>query len=215
MGYEEDGLAGFGQPREQLEKAGGLGLGEDRRGLVEDDHFPSPGEGPDDVRLPALGGAQGRYAGLGIEPETEALDEDRGLDVGLSLREEEAHRPGLAAENDVLGDRQILGQEGDLGYEAYPRRLGIADAAGPDAPAADEYLAGVLGDEAGYHAREGALAGAVLADDGARLALDERERDAIVGEGQRVAEVFRDFRARRGAPSRLKARKSAVREPPI
>ncbi len=86
---------------------------------------------------------------------------------------------GLGAQHDVLGDGERLGQHEVLVHHADARVEGGADVAGRELDVVDRDAPGVGRDEAAEAPDEGALARAVLADEGVHPAGREVERGAV------------------------------------
>ena len=93
----------------------------------------------------------------------------------------------LAAEHDVLLDRHMRGQSELLVDHGDARAEAVEGAGRGVGPAVDLHPAGVGREGAGEDLHHGALAGAVLADEGVDFAPAELEADTVEGPGRAEA----------------------------
>ena len=109
----------------------------------------------------------------------------------------ETERPphvALVPQHHVLGHRERLDEAEVLVHHADPGRDPVPRGVEGDRSPVDLQLAFVCAVEAGEDVREGALAGAVLAEQGVNLTPERLEVDAVVGNDSR--ESLRDPAAR-------------------
>jgi hypothetical protein len=172
VGDVDDGDTGLRQPADDAEQHLDLRVGEDRRGLVEDEHLGVAGQRLGDGDLLLLGDRQvadrPRRIRLGQAEQRQQLEHP--LVLGGPVHPAAAHQ--LASDEDVLGDGE-LGEQLRLlvdGLDAVVQRVLRRPQSHRRALELDGAGVGALGSRDDLD--QGRLAGAVLADhrvDGARL----------------------------------------------
>ena len=147
------------------EDGGGFGVGERGRGLVEDEQAGCAVEGAADFDELLLGGAEFVDAGGGVEGEAVFIDEAAGFSFHAALVEQGAAQ-GFAAEEDVLGDSEVRGEEGFLMDHRDAGLMGFGGAGEVGGLALPAHVAAVSAEHAGDDLHQSGFAGSVLADEG-------------------------------------------------
>jgi hypothetical protein len=192
VGDEEDALAVGGERADGGEQRLGLGRGEGGGGLVEDEHVGAAVEDLQDLDALLGGHRAAGDAGARVDREAEAIGQLRHGALGAGSVEQGA-AAGLGAERDVLGDRERRDQHEMLVDHADAGGDRVARGAEVERAAPDPDHAARRAVEAVSQVHQGALAGAVLADDRDDLARGDRERDIIAGDARdRIAEDLRE-----------------------
>ena len=172
--------------RAQLDEEGqepvGVGFGEGRRGLVEDQEPRALGQGLGDLHHLLLPDAQLVDLGVRIHLEAHAGEGDPGF-VASALPVHETTLHALAAQEQVLRHRETRHQGELLGDDGDAVILGLAQAGEPDLVALEHDLAavGARRVDPGQDLDERALARAVLAAQGEDLAAFQVEGDPVQG----------------------------------
>ena len=96
------------QPPDELEQSNRLVVGQCGRRLVEDQHPCLVAERPGDLDHLTLAEAQAGHPRLGLDVDTELVEDRLGTGADL-LPADETSRAGQPAEEDVLGNRQRCG----------------------------------------------------------------------------------------------------------
>ncbi len=178
-----DGDAGVGEAADDAEEVFGVHAGEAAGGFVHDEDTRAGDEGTGDLDelLPCDGeGADGGLEGDVVGAE---LGEGVASEVGEACAPDPAVAMRCCAEEDVFlhgkmgGEVEFLVDHGDAGAACVHGVLGL------EVEAVEVDGAGVGGMGAGEDLHEGALAGAVFADQGVNLAGLDGEVDATKGLG--------------------------------
>ena len=214
---EEDGDAGLVQRSGDLEEPVDLDRGERRGRLVHHDDSGVEREGLGDLDQLLLGDREAERDPVEVEPDAEPLEDRLGLRVH---RREVDAPPGakrLAADEDVLDDREVGEERRLLVDHRDPGVASVGRAAQRDLDPVDEQLPAVRRVHAGEDLHERRLAGPVLADEGMSLARVEVDRDVVEGADRaeslrRVLEREDGQRRRRRQPALLRLRRSADTE---
>ncbi len=190
VGDEDHRRAGVAEPVEHAEEAAGLGAGERGRRLVEDQHARVGAQRAGDHHQLPLGRAQRRDRAARVDRDLHPLEQLAG--AAVQLAEGDARRgvePGLADE-EVLGDRQLLDDLDLLRHvgDALGARVGRGGEADDLAVELDGAVVGAGRPDAGQDLDERRLAGAVVADQRVDLAGLEPEVDAA--EGRHAGELL-------------------------
>jgi hypothetical protein len=178
----EDGAVLLGQAPQGLEQPLDLERGQDRRGLVHNQQLGVLQQAANDLDALALTDRKAVDVAQGVDRQAVALGD---------LRDAPGQRLEVAAvldaERNVLGHGQGVEEVEVLEHhaDAQPARLGRRVAA--ERRALPEHLAGVRLDHAVDDLHQGALAGAVLAQERVNLARGDLEVDAVVGQHARKA----------------------------
>jgi hypothetical protein len=175
---EEDRHALLLERADDAEELGDLVGVEARGGLVEDEHLRLHVDRASDRDELLHGERVVSEEGARIDVEVEAREELGGA-APHRAPVDRTEAAGLAAEHDVLGDREV-GEEVDLlvhGRDA--RRLRLGGAAEGDLLAGERDGAGVDEVDARERLDERGLAGAVLAHERVHLAREHAEVDAV------------------------------------
>ncbi len=175
------------EPPDDLEEPLAVFEGERARRLVHDEDARLVEQGPGD--LDDLLGPDAQQADGDVERDLGVADELEGLaDLpphGLAV--EPARRVDLAAEHDVLLDRHVRGQGELLVDHGHASAQAVEGGGRGVGTPVELHPAGVGGQGAAEDLHQGALAGAVLADEGVDLAPAELEADAVKGPGRAEA----------------------------
>ena len=160
----------------------GFVLGERAGRLVQEQDAGLGGEGLGDLDELLVGGAQALDDRVGRKGQADHLQVDAGDSLDRRPVDDPRPAPGLQlVEHDVLGDR-ALGDDLDLladDVDALGQAVAVAVEAQP--PALEEDFALVGPEKPGDDLDEGALARAVLADQGVDFARREAQADAVQG----------------------------------
>ena len=198
VGDEHDRPAGRAQLGHRRQQLIDVGRPEDRRRLVEDQQIRAPMELAEQLEAAEIGDAD-----IAGRPVPRQLPAGPGLETGrrrLDRGEVERASPNrLDAEDEVLGQREIVDDRELLVDHADAERPGGLDRAHPLGLAVEPDAAGVGLRQAGDAPHQGRLAGSVLADDGVDRAGLDRHRDRVAGSHRPE---------RLGQPDHLHARRS-------
>ncbi len=166
-----------------LEQRRGLLRGEDGGRLVEDQDPRFPVKSLQDLDALLLPDRKLPDAGARVDGHPVALPELR--HSLLDRARMEAERPAdiaRVAEHHVLGDRERLDEPEVLVHHPDARIDPVARGVEGDGSTVDLHHSFVCAIEAGEDVREGALAGAVLAEQSVDLTLERLEVDRVVGD---------------------------------
>jgi hypothetical protein len=189
VGDEDDRGAALRQRPHDLHQVVGLLRREDGGRLVEDQHLRVPDQCLDDLH--ALLHADREVLDQGVDRHLQAvaLGDLAHLAAG-GAAVQEAEPRALVPQLDVLGDGEHGDQHEVLVHHADARAHRVAGAGERDSLAVDQDLALVGVVEPVEHVHQGALAGAVLPEQGVDLARLDDEVDGVVGD--QVAEALGD-----------------------
>ena len=190
VGDEEDGLALGLELRDELVELGDLLVGEGGGGLVHDHDAGVDREGAGDGDEVLVGDAEVAEADAGVDGGADAGEHGAGVGGEPGPVDQAEAGAGGVAEVDVLGDGEVVEEDGllvDRGDAGVGGGVGRREAG---RRAVEGEGAGVGLVDAGQDLDEGRLAGAVLADEGGHLARVEAEGDAV--EGADAGEGLRD-----------------------
>ena len=202
----------------EVEQPLGLARGERRRRLVEDEDGRVARQRLGDLDHLAFGERQPPDLDVGPgDRDAVALEEGERIGPHLAGPHGPERGEGLAAEPDVLLDGEVGNQRQLLEDGRDAGALGGARIGGDERLAAQENPAFVGAERPGEDLDEGALAGAVLADEGVDLAGGGMELGAR--QGGDAAEALRNRRCldqvhARPAPAEKKRRPIGLIEPP-
>ncbi len=180
---EDDGGAAVPQLADDAEQLLGLGRGEHRRRLVQDQHVRLPDQRLDD--LDALLDADRQVLDERVRVDVEAVavgELARRLGAGLAPVEEAAGADLLDAERDVLRDREHRHQHEVLVHHADAGRDRVLRRAEARRLAVYVYLALVGLGQPVQDVHQGGLPRPVLAEQGVDLPRGNRKADPVVGD---------------------------------
>lgn len=147
---EQDGGALFAQGAHDAEEASHLAAGEGGRRLVHDEDAGVEGERLGDLHDLLIGDGQSARRAVGVELDAEPLHQFGGRRVRGLVVDTAESAAGLAAHEDVLGDRQV-GEEGRFLVDHGDTRVaGVTGAVEEDGRAVEQHLAAC---RAGAHRR--------------------------------------------------------------
>ncbi len=164
MRDEHDRPAPRPEGPDRLVQVGDLVASEGGARLVEHDQLGVTGDRPQDLDLLLVGGAQAPGYGVGGDPEAHRVAQLGVAAVELASPYQAACSR-LDSEVDVLGCRQLGDDRQFLGDRGDPVHEGLAGAAEPDGPAAQQHRPVVRGDDPADDLAKSRLAGAVLSDE--------------------------------------------------
>jgi hypothetical protein len=188
VGDVDDAGAAVPKGANDFEDLVGFGFRERGGGFVEDEEGGAVLNGATDFDELFAGGAEALDVPFGLEGEVVLLDQLAGaVHHGGAVDEAEAAGE-FTAEEDVLGDGEVRGQEGllvDHGDAFVSSFDGIGEV---DRAAFPEHLAAVATVHAGDNLHEGGFAGAVLAHD--KVDLAGLDRQVALAECDNSTEAF-------------------------
>ena len=158
-----------------------------RRWLVQHQHPRVAVQGLQDLDPLLPADRQGADRLVRVDLPAEPVAELPDAVLGCRAVQEYPPRHRLLAEQDVLGHRQHRHQHEVLVDHADAAPDGVVRAGDLDCLAVEQDLAGIGHGQAVEDVHEGALAGAVLAEQGVDLPLADLEVDAVVGHDPGVA----------------------------
>ena len=162
-----------------------------RRRLVHDQHAGVDRQRPGDLDELLLGTAQAAEDLVGRATQADDLQERRCPIIDLRPVEIAEAIPGRMAHEDVLGDGKVGEEAGMLVHDRDAAVQRIDGGTQHHRCAVDRHMARVGPVHAGQHLDAGALAGAVLAEQGQHLASPQLERD--VADRKDTAESLGDM----------------------
>jgi len=175
---EQDAAALGRQPAQGHEQLVGLLRGKHRGRFVEDQQADVLHQAADDLHPLALADGQAVHQPLRLQRHAVALRDLTDLRLQLLWRT----GPGAQRQGDVLRDRERLEQREVLEHHADAAFAGLGRVAHGHPFALPVDFAGVRLGHAVDDLHQGALAGAVLAEQGVDLAWLDRQVDTVVGQ---------------------------------
>ena len=168
----------LGEPGEHVQQVVGLGRGQRRGGLVQDQHPWLTRDGAGDLDELAQRDRQPRDGFVEVHADADLVQGVLGDLLELAPPDEPGarrHRP----EQDVLGNRHLRDQAELLVDQRDAGLDGVLRAARLEAFAVDDDVAAVGDQDPREHAHERGLAGPVLADDGVDLPRRDGQADVV------------------------------------
>ena len=160
---------------DNAEQLFGFAVGQCRRRFIHDQDAAFVHEGAGDFHLLLLGDRQAGHHGVGIEARAQVGQDGIGAAAHLGAVDGEERSLGLAAHEDVLRHRHVLGHAQFLVDQVDAQRARLARIADFDRFAVENDLARVRRVHARQDFHQGTLAGAVFAHHGMDLALAHRQ----------------------------------------
>ncbi len=179
VGDEEHGDAGLVQRGGHLEEAVDLDGRERGRRLVHDDDSGIERQGLGDLDQLLLGDREAERDPVEVEPDAEPLEDRLGLSMHCGGVDPATGAQRLAADEDVLDDREVGEERRLLVDDGDPAVARVGRAGQGDLDAVDEQLPAVRRVHAGEDLHERRFAGSVLADESVSLARVEIDRDVV------------------------------------
>ena len=193
VGDVDDRNAACAQVAHDAEEAHGLGLGEGGRGLVHHDEARAAVDRLEELHELALRGGERGDRRERVERKAVALRQFAD-DADLRILVHAAQRPAydLAAEEDVLEDREVAGEVELLVEHRDAGGEGVGRAGEAALGAVEDDAPGVRRVDAGENLHQRRLAGAVLAAERADRPAPHRERDVRERDDRRelLADAF-------------------------
>ena len=171
----DDAHVALPQGADDAEDLPRLGLRQRRGGFVEDQQAGPVLDGPADLDKLLAGRAQPLDAPVGLQREAALLDQPGGLAHDAAPVDQAAAKARLAPQEDVLGNRQVRGQQRLLMHHRNADGGGLGRLPQVHFPALPEHLAAVALDHAGDYLHQRRLARPVLAEQQMHLAGIHRE----------------------------------------